>query len=185
MKSLIAPLLLLAMIAAAPAPSPAPTYDPHSYDDEAMHFQAPADYLLGGRQAVDSTKLDKSTVVAVWAKFPGQANQRTITISVEPYDGKDVKGYEVFTENELRGQIDGVFIGSKAPMTLVNGMPAYFLSITSGSGFDAVKIYEVIWFDGLRGVAISIRGRLGEITETEAKTALHDASAVRFPMGRL
>jgi len=183
MKSLIAPLLLLALIAAAP--SPAPTYDPRSYDDEAMHFRAPADYLLGGRQAVDSTKLDKSTVVAVWAKFPGQANQRTITISLEPYDGKDVKGYEVFTENELRGQIDGVFIGSKTPMTLTNGMPAYFLSITSGSGFDAVKIYEVIWFDGLRGVAISIRGRLGEITEAEAKAALHDASAVRFPMGRL
>jgi len=183
MKSLIAPFLLLALIAAAP--SPAPTFDPHSYDDEAMHFQAPADYLLGGRQAVDSTKLEKSTVVAVWAKFPGQPNQRTITISLEPYDGKDVKGYEVYTENELRGQIDGVFIGSKTPMTLTNGMPAYFLSITSGSGFDAVKIYEVIWFDGLRGVAISIRGRLGEITEAEAKAALHDASAVRFPVGRL
>ncbi|HEY8321399.1 MAG TPA: hypothetical protein VIG46_06380 [Candidatus Baltobacteraceae bacterium] len=185
MKSLLAPLLFLALIAAAPAPSPAPTYDPHSYDDEAMHFQAPADYVLGGRQSVDSTKLDKATTVAVWAKFPGQANQRTLTITLEPYDGKDVTGYEVYTENELRGQIDGVFIGSKTPMTLTNGMPAYFLSITSGSGFDAMKIYEVIWYDGLRGVAISVRGRLGEITEDEAKAVLHNASAVRFPRGRL
>jgi len=185
MKSLIAPLLFLALIAAAPAPSPAPTYDPRSYDDEAMHFQAPAEYILGGRQSVDSTKIDKATTVAVWAKFPGQANQRTLTISLEPYDGRDVTGYEVYTENELRTQIDGVFIGSKTPMTLTNGMPAYFLSITSGSGFDAMKIYEVIWYDGLRGVAISVRGRLGEITEDEAKAVLHNASAVRFPRGRL
>jgi len=185
MKSLLAPLLLLALIAAAPAPSPAPTYDPRNYDDEAMHFRAPADYVLGGRQAVDSTKIDKATTVAVWAKFPGQVNQRTLTISLEPYDGKDVTGYEVYAENELRGQIDGVFIGSKSPMTLTNGMPAYFLSVTAGSGFDATKIYEVIWYDGLRGVTISVRGRLGEITEAEAKAVLHDASAVRFPRGRL
>jgi len=63
MKPLLAPFLFLALIAAAP--SPAPTYDPRSYDDEAMHYQAPADYILGGRQSVDSTKIDKSTTVAV------------------------------------------------------------------------------------------------------------------------
>lgn len=186
MKSPLAPILvLLACVAAAPAPSPAPTYDPHNYDDAAMHFVAPSDYYLGGRQAVDSTKLDGSTVVAVWAKFPGAANQRTITITLEPYEGKNVTGYEVYTENQLREKVDGAFISNKTPMTLTNGMPAYFLSVTSGSGFNAMKIYEVIWFDGLRGVAISIRGRLGEITEAEAKAALADASAVRFPLGRL
>ncbi len=192
MKSLFAPLLILTLVAAAPqAPAPAPTATPvgyvnvHTYDDEAMHFEAPADYLFGGSQVVDSTKVDKPTTVAVWGKFFGQPNQRVIKVTIEPYDGKNVLGYEVSTENELREKIDGVFIGSKMPMTLKNGMPAYFMSITAGSGFDAMKIYQVIWFDGLRGVAISISGRLGELSEAEAKAALSNVSAVRFPRGRL
>ncbi|MDQ2992993.1 MAG: hypothetical protein M3R30_09280 [Candidatus Eremiobacteraeota bacterium] len=192
MKSLFASLIILALVGAAPeTPAPAPTatpvgyVNPHTYDDPAMHFEAPADYIFGGKQEVDSTKIDGPTVVAIWGKFPGQANQRVLKITIEPYEGKDVTGYEVSTENGLRGKIDGVFIGSKAPMTLTNGMPAYFMSITAGSGFNAMKIYQVIWFDGLRGVALSLSGRLGELTEAEARATLKNASAVRYPRGRL
>ena len=189
MKSLFAPFLVLALVAASPAgsptPAPTPTMDAHAYDDPAMHFEAPADYYLAGKQHVDSTKLEKATVVAIWVKFPGAGNQRTLTITLEPYEGRNVTGYEVYTENSLREQIDGVFVGGKQPMTLSNGMPAIFMSITSGSGFNSQKIYQVIWFDGLRGVSIAIHGRLGELTEDEAKAAFKTASATIYPRGRL
>jgi hypothetical protein len=186
MKSLLAPLVMLALIAAAPAPSPTATPDPHVYNDTAMHFEAPADYYALGQQQVDSTKLDGPTVVAVWVKFPRQQNQRTLTISLEPYDGGiDSAGYEVYVENELRGKIDGVFISAKESTRLTNGMPAYFMSVTAGSGFDAQKFYQEVWFDGVRGVTISLAGRLGEITDKEAKDAFENASAVLYPVGRL
>ena len=174
MKSLLAPLALLALVAAVPTPAPSPTPDPYVYNDTAMHFEAPRDYYALGQQQVDSTKLD------------GQQNQRTLTISLEPYDGgTDSTGYEVYVENELRGKIDGVFIGSKEAVRLTNGMPAYFMSVTAGSGFDAQKFYQEVWFDGVRGVTISLAGRLGEITDKEAKDAFKNASATLYPVGRL
>jgi len=185
MKSALAPLLALVLLAVTPAPVATPSFDPHAYDDPAMHFEAPADYYLVARQQVDSTKLEGPTTVAVWLKFPRQPNMRTMQISFEPYDGKDMTQYETFVENTLREQIDGVFISSKKQFALKNGMPAYFMAVTSGSGFDSMRIYQVTWFDGLRGVTISIRGRLGELTEDEARAAMSDVTAVRYPIGRL
>lgn len=185
MKSALVPLFALVLLAASPAPVPTPTSDPHTYDDPAMHFRAPAAYLLAGRQQVDSTKLEKPTTVAIWVKFPGQPNQRTLQISLQPYSGRDIDQFETNLENDLREQVDGVFVSQKQHFSLKNGMPAMFMAISSGSGFNAIRVYQVIWFDGLRGVTISLQGRLGEVTESEAKETMSDVTAVAYPVGRI
>ncbi len=186
MKPLIATLALFALLGAMPSPDATPTPSPWVYNDTAMHFEAPHDYILAGIRQVDSKNLpDGQTTVAVWAKHPGQDDQRTISIKLERYDGTTLDGFETNTENTLRSQIDGVFIGNKEHITLTNGMPAIFMSIASGSGFGAQKIFQVIWFDGLRGVSIQMVGALGSLQAPEAKAALRNASAVLYPIHRL
>jgi hypothetical protein len=86
-------------------------------------------------------------------------------------------------ENTMRNQAGDVFI-KKTPMKLSNGMPAIWQEITLGSGFDQVKIFQVVWADGLRGVALSVTGRYGSIDEPEAKRALANVSAVAYPKYR-
>jgi hypothetical protein len=167
-----------------PAPTPAPASDQHVYDDPAMHFTAPGDYYLLGRAMVDSKTLEGPTQVAMWAKFPGQPNQRTIVITLEPYEGT-LAGYEVNFENTLREKIDGVFVDHKERTTTSNGMPAFWIQITAGSGFDSHRQYQYVWYDGLRGVSVSISGRLGELDENEAKAALKNIAAVVYPVGRI
>ena len=39
-------------------------------------------------------------------------------------------------------------------MTLLNGMPATFVEVAYGSGFDARKEYAIVWADGQRGVVL-------------------------------
>jgi hypothetical protein len=164
-----------------PYPSSAP---PLTYDDPAMHFEAPKGYLLLNRRYVAVSDLGDPAVVAVWIKNPGQEDMRTLTISVEQYD-QAIDQYETNVENDVRNKIDDAIVANRTRISLTNGMPAYFLSITSGSGFDGKKIFEVIWSDGTRGVTIAITGRLGDLKEDEAKLALATISAVRYPINRL
>ncbi|HZZ00887.1 MAG TPA: hypothetical protein VFE36_15085, partial [Candidatus Baltobacteraceae bacterium] len=56
-----------------------------------------------------------------------------------------------------------------------------FVEVTTGEGFDSRKQYAVVWADGLRGVVLSVSGRVGDVSADEAKAMLKNATAVRYP----
>jgi hypothetical protein len=150
-----------------------------AYNDPAMSFTAPADYVKADIPAHDPANFDGPTVVAGFMKAGKNAPRIAITIEMSNFDGT-LDGFEAQAENELRGQADSVFI-RKQQTTLTNGMPAYWQDITVGSGFTQLKRYQYVWIDGLRGVELSIMARDGDITEAEAKRALANVSAVAYP----
>ncbi len=170
--------------AQVPEPAPSPSLNPHVYSDDAMNFTAPSDYYLVGMRHVNPNDLQGSVTVAQWVANPGKSEQRSIQISIEANDGTSLDGYQTAYANELREQIDGVLINSKERMSTPNGMPVYFLTITSGDGFNAVRTYAVIWPDGLRGVSVSVTARLGVMGADEAKSVLKNIYAVLYPMRR-
>jgi len=159
-----------------------PTPAPNQFTDPAMSFTAPEGYFKANIPPHDPTQFDdgKATMVAAFAPRDGR---RMITITMESFQGT-LAGWEMVTKNELRDQADGVFIKHKDLTKLANGMPAYWQEITVGSGFQTLKRYQYVWIDGVRGVVLSVTGRLGEISEDDAKKALANASAVAFPINR-
>jgi len=76
---------------------------------------------------------------------------------------------------------NGLLIRNKTPMALLNGMPASFVEVTSGSGFTTQKEYAIVWADGQRGIVLSESTRLGDAGPEEAKRLLHDVTATRYP----
>ncbi|HEV7180314.1 MAG TPA: hypothetical protein VGN11_10585 [Candidatus Baltobacteraceae bacterium] len=190
-------LALLALIAIAPfsvsaqtepgapasavwTPSPKPM-NPHEFNDPAMHFVAPSTWVLVGLRVIPIDQLgDDPGVVAGWSN---PTTPQAIIISQQLFEG-DASAFEVRFENDTRQKSDGVLIKSKQAMSLKNGMPAYFIDATYGSGFNTRKQFSVIWADGTRGVSITVTGRIGEIDADTAKKLLSDVSAVRYPTGR-
>lgn len=160
------------------------TFDAHNltYEDPAMHFAAPKEYQrLQIPPASDASKLYP---VAVFARSAGKPEQRTIIISVEPYEGT-IDGFESNSENELRSEIDGLFVDHKTRTALPNGMPVWWQKISFGEGLGSTyRRYAYVGFDGQRGISVSVTGRLGELSEEEAKAALSDLSIVLYPRGR-
>jgi hypothetical protein len=182
--------LLLALSSGAIAraqipPPPTPTPDPHTYTDPGMNFTAPPDAYLVGRASnatPDALSEDLQTV-ATWVLHPGQEDARTITIAMEAYDGPPDQ-WEAQFESQTHSSQDGTLIRNKTPMTLLNGMPAYFVEIAYGSGFDAKKEYAVVWADGQRGVVLAEVSRLGDSSDAEAQRVLKQVTAVRYPMNQ-
>lgn len=169
---------------ANPSWTPTPTpINPHEYNDAAMHFDAPPAWRLVGYRVLPLSALgDDLQVVAGWTN--GDANRpQAITISQESFEG-NVSNFETRFENDMRQQYDNILVKSKAPTTLLNGMPAYFLDMSYGEGFTARKQFALLWADGSRGVAISVMGRVGEIDAATAKKLISNVSAVRYPFGR-
>jgi hypothetical protein len=177
-------LLLVLGTTAAPRAQivePTPTPDPHSYSDPAMNFMAPRDAVLVGRQYVDLKSLgDDLQVVARWALDPGKENVHYIELAMESYEGPPNQ-WEGQFESQMHNAGDGILIKNKTPMSLLNGMPATFVEVTSGSGFDSRKEYAVVWADGLRGIALAVSGRIGDVTAEEAKALLRNVTATRYP----
>ncbi len=66
-------------------------------------------------------------------------------------------------------------------MTLLNGMPATFVEVAYGSGFDARKEYAVVWADGQRGVVLEETTRIGDTSSEQAKEVLKQVTAVAYP----
>lgn len=157
--------------------------DPHEYDDAAMHYAAPANSVLMGtiQRPTLQTLTQDPTIVARWA-ITGHSAQDTKVISLvmEAYSGT-LDGFESNYANELRGDDSSTLVKSKDSVTLQNGMPAYFLDITQGSGFDTHKIYAYMWIDSQRAVVLSVTALLGAIQEDQAKEMLAGATAVRYP----
>jgi hypothetical protein len=169
-------------VAQVPAP-PTPTPDPHTYTDKAMQFTAPPQAYLAGRRypSLDDLSDDQPTTVAVWVIDPGKENVRTISISMVSFTGPPSQ-WEGQFESQLHGSQDGVLIRNKRAVSLTNGMPAYFVEVTTGSGFTTRKEFAYVWADGQRGIVLSEQGRIDDVTATEAMTFLKNASAVRYPI---
>jgi len=167
--------------AAEPAPTP---LEQHLYSDPGMDFQAPPQAYLAARRVIPAAALgDDLAPVAVWAVYPGKPEVRVIKIEMETFTGEPSQ-WEGQFESQMHNAADGVLIKHKTPMALTNGMPATFVEVTYGNGFDAKKEFAVVFADGSRGIVISETGRIGEITAEEAQKWLANAKAVRYPLDR-
>jgi hypothetical protein len=161
---------------------PTPTPDPHSYTDPAMTFTAPPSAVLVARQEVPLSQLGQDLQpIAEWVLHPGQEDARTITLSMEAFSGPPNQ-WEGEFESQTHGSQDGTLIRNKTPMTLLNGMPATFVEVASGSGFDARKEFAIVWADGQRGIVLAETTRLGDASADEAKEVLKQVTAVQYPL---
>lgn len=178
--------VLLAFAAAAPVaaqipPPPTPSPDPHTYSDPAMDYTAPPEAVLVGRQQASPDQLGEDLqTVAIWILRPGQEDSRTIQLAMESYTGAPDQ-WEGQFESQTHGAQDGTLIRNKTPITLLNGMPAYFVEVAYGSGFDARKEYAIVWADGQRGIVLSETTRMGDASAQEAMRVLKQVTAVRYP----
>lgn len=171
-------------VAALTTPSPAATPD-GSYDDASIHFVAPAAYQRAPFKApVIDADTEKLTVVAGYTRDRGHENQRTIVLAMRAFSGRTTADWESALENDLRAQIDGLFISKKTFVRLRNGMPAYFIKLAYGEGFSSMQQFGYAVYDGRRGIWISESGRLGEISEDESKDALQGLAVVLYPRYR-
>lgn len=156
--------------------------DPRTYTDPAMTFTAPANAYLVARQVLPPNELSQDLQpVAEWVMNPGKEDARTIQLSMEAFDGPPEQWESQF-ESQTHSSQDGTLIRNKTPMALLNGMPAYFVEVAYGSGFDAKKEFAIVWADGQRGIVLSEITRLGDATAEEAKEVLKQATAVRYPL---
>jgi hypothetical protein len=160
---------------------PTPSPDPHSYSDPAMTFVAPPEAVLIQRQDVSVNQLSQDLQpVAAWAINPGKENVRIIQLAMESYLGPPEQ-WEAQFESQTHGSQEGTLIRNKTPMTLLNGMPATFVEVAYGAGFDARKEFAVVWADGQRGIVLSETTRIGDATTEKAQADLRQATAVRYP----
>jgi len=163
-------------------PPPTPTPDPHTYTDAAMNFTAPDDAILVKRQDVPLAQLgDDLQPIALWVLNAGKEDARTITLSMEGYTA-DPSQWEGQFESQTHGAQEGTLIRNKTPMALLNGMPATFVEVAYGSGFDAKKEYAVVWADGQRGIVLAETTRMGDGSDEEALRVLKQVTAVRYPL---
>lgn len=166
-------------------PPPTPSPDPHLYSDPGMNFTAPPDALLVGRRYMKPSELsDELQTVAVWVLRPGKEDMRTIQLSMEAFDGAPDQWEGQFESQMHSAGGNGLLIRNKTPISLLNGMPASFVEVTSGSGFTTQKQFAVVWADGQRGIVLAESTRLGDATADEAKRVLHDVTAVRYPISQ-
>lgn len=164
-------------------PPPTPSPDPHLYSDPGMNFTAPPEAVLLGRRYLSLSALtDELQTVAVWAVRPGKDDMRTIQLSMESFEGAPDQWEGQFESQMHNAGGNGLLIRNKTPMALLNGMPAHFVEVTSGSGFTTQKQYAIVWADGQRGIVLSESTRLGDAGPDEAKRLLHDVTATRYPL---
>ena len=177
---------LIAVFGCAPGfaqeAEPTPTPDPHTYVDPGMNFTAPSDALLIARGDGSPASLGQDLQpVAQWVLRPGKEDARVIQLQMELYSGPPEQWEGQFESQTHNGQ-DGTLIRNKTPIALSNGMPAYFVEVAYGSGFDAKKEYAIVWADGVRGVVLSETERLGDGSPEEAKALVKLATATRYPL---
>lgn len=165
----------------APAQSPAPAAGP-SYDDPGMHFSAPEGWER--LELVARSSDGQPGPVAVFIKNRGKYDQKTILITIGSFSGT-LDGLESVHESETRSQQEGTFVDKKLRVTLPNGMPAWWLKVTTGTDVGKFsRRYEYVVFDGKRRIVVAYAGRLGDVEEKEAQAALASLVVVLFPRGR-
>ncbi len=177
---LFALLLLAAPAYAQVTPTPAPTPDPHVYVDHAMYLVVPNDYSLLGRRTVQVAQLGgKLEPLAVWAKHYHR-DSISLTLMAEG-DNETLNAWLVTFKNEIREKIGNVFIKKSTLGTLKNGMPAYWVTLSYGSGFTSRKREGWVWSDGQRGIFLSVDFPIEAMSEKEAKAALSNVRATMYP----
>jgi hypothetical protein len=165
----------------APAYGPAPAATPQPFDDPSIHFVAPPDFIKINTPMPELSQ--HLTPMVGYIKNPGQQDAVLLTISMMDYQGGGTDAWESTAEQELRGQIDGALV-QKTSVRLHNGMPAYFLKIQYGDGFDSMLQFGYAVFDGRRGIYVALGGHVGSINESAAKDALKNLAVVVYPRGR-
>lgn len=160
---------------------PTPAQDPHVYTDPAMTYTAPDNAVMVEHQYVPLEQLSQDLQpVAGWVLNPGKEDARQITLSMEAYGGPPDQ-WEAQFESQTHSSGDGVLIRNKTAMTLLNGMPAYFVEVAYGAGFDARKEFAIVWADGQRGIVLAETSRMGDASADEAREVLKQVTAVRYP----
>ena len=189
-RALVTVVLACAVIVGSPIPllaqeaTPQPTpSDWMVYDDPAMHFRAPDGWRPVGQRQIDVQQLtDDPVVVAAWFD-PDKDHPRKIVINQESFEG-DYKAFEAELESQLRDKFDDPFFKNKQDTKLRNGMPAEFMEMSTGSGFNVTKFYILLWADGQRGVAILLSAQLNDLSGDAARHLMSDVTAVRYPVDR-
>jgi hypothetical protein len=173
-----------------------PAASPLTYDDPAMHYQAPDGWTkreVGGNPQGG----DDPQVVAMWVKAFSHSDPRTITITVQNFSG-DLDTAQSNMETQLRnngsggggggGDDDnggGVFFDRKDKITLSNGMPARYLKVSTGSGAGAMaRLYQYLVVDGKRMIVLTYAGRDGYFGDKDALDALSTLTVVVYPPNR-
>ena len=178
---LCAVLLLVPLGAFAQEATPKPNFQ--EFNDPAIHFVAPSSFRpVGQRQIALDDLSDDPQVVAGWVSGDPSRPKRML-IQMQAYQGP-LDGFESTYEQTLRNAFGDALIKNKEHTTLKNGMPAVYFEMTSGTGFDASKMFLYCWVDGVRGVVLSVTAQVGEMDTATAKQLLSNASAVRYPAGR-
>ncbi len=175
--------LAVSSAGAATAPPPA-TPAQRTYNDPAMHYVAPEGVVLIGMRQVPYQAALHMTPVAIWGIDVGQADARVISLAYERFSHGSLRGFYTTYVNELRGASKGGTFVHREHAVLINGMPAYWLKVSSGEGLAQMRSYAYIWYDGVRGVVLSEEARVGNLSERQAKRDLAGASAVAYPVGR-
>ncbi|GAC1302381.1 MAG: hypothetical protein NVSMB19_11650 [Vulcanimicrobiaceae bacterium] len=187
------PILIaaLAALVASPTavptavPAPLPTRDPLAYDDPGMHFRAPDGWTRVALATNATESVGKRPPAAVYVLHPGKAEQRTILIDIQRFDGT-LDGFERTRESELHSEADGTFVDRKTKTALGNGMPAYFVQVSQpgGQAGHQLRRYDFLVYDLQRSIDVAYIGRYGDFDEAEAKAALASLSVVVYPRRR-
>ncbi|GAC1306391.1 MAG: hypothetical protein NVSMB21_09090 [Vulcanimicrobiaceae bacterium] len=174
------PFVIAALAAALATP------DPLAYDDPGMHFRAPDGWTrVVTSDAAPDAGSSNAPPAAVFVRDAGRAEQRTIVIDIQPYDGT-LDGFERSRETELHSQTDGTFVDRHTKTTLSNGMPAYFLQVSqpSGAAGHQRRRYDYLVYDLARSIDVAYIGRYGDFDEADVKAALASLSVVVYPRRR-
>jgi len=182
-RSLLLCAVLLLVPSGAFAQEATPKPNLMEYNDAAMHFVAPPSFRPVGQRQISLDDLGEDPqVVAGWVSGDVTRPKRML-IQIQAYEGP-LDGFESTYEQTLRNAFGDALIKNKEHTSLKNGMPAVYFEMTSGTGFDAAKMFVYCWVDGIRGVVLSVTAQVGEMDTKTAKQLLSDASAVRYPAGR-
>jgi hypothetical protein len=167
-----------------PTPPPTPTPDPQVYRDAGMYFRAPDSFKPIAQRHVGLGDLtsDAMTPLAAWV-YPSKDTPRRLILQAESFSG-DVNGWDGQFEQQMRQQFDSPLFRDKQNFSMKNGMPAMFMTMSSGEGFNVQKFYCVIWADGSRGMSLVIVSGLDDLDNQRAREMLSDVTAVRYPLDR-
>jgi len=166
-----------------PTPPPTPTPDPQVYQDAAMWFRAPDAFRPGGQRHVSLDDLGQDMIpLAVWI-YPNKDHPRRIILQAESFQGS-VGDWDGEFEQQMRSQFDSPLFRDRTNFALKNGMPAMFMTMSSGEGFNVQKFYIVIWADSQRGMALMLVAGLDDLSDAAARAMLSDVTAVQYPLDR-
>ena len=189
MKRILA-LLTLGLLVFAPFSARAqeatstPNPNPQNFDDLGMHYTAPPFFRsIFQKNGLKVDDISDPAVVAAWFTFKDN-HRLSLLLSQQAFSGA-LPAFEQQFSGQLRDQGgEGAIIRNRQDFRLKNGMPARYMEMTAGEGFNIQKVYVVIWVDGYRGCALLFSTPLSGSDEKTAKLIFSQLTAVRYPINR-